>query len=569
MENHESYLNTYSFDASILKIKPKGVFWPKSIADIKTILHYAKNNNLSLTMRGAGTSTVAQAIGDGAIVDFSKYMNKIIKVGNDFVDVEPGISLLELNKKLAKYSLFFPVDPASSDTATIGGMLGNNSSGAHSYKYGDTIDNVLGIEGLLANGEEFSSLETLFSKENIEKIKQYIKFYPKTKKSSSFYRIDKAFKNKIDLNSLLIGSEGTLAIYTKIRLKVYQIPNAKSSVLLLFNNMEKAIESIKILEQFETISAVEFLDIEIIKNSSLLKSYKRYNAGIIVDFWANTYNLLKKDIDDLFRRLDDKIKFIKIFDNKQYKKVWNIRKEASAKLHKANEENKYSIRFIEDVALPINKILEFYRKEKEFLKKYTDVSVFFGHIASGHFHINPILKIDKNFSKNINEISEYTFSLVQSLGGVLDGEHGDGRFRVPFLKKYYPELYEISQYIKNIFDENNLLNKGVIISPLQKQTKINDYRFQKKENFDIGKNQILNLLDACNACNKCTLFCFSYKNSLDIRDKTRSRVYLLKSYLAQEHNDLSNILQCMRCGKCKYMCPSGIDIKKILRKINK
>ncbi|MDP2942619.1 MAG: FAD-binding oxidoreductase, partial [Candidatus Omnitrophota bacterium] len=264
----------YSFGASIYKIKPKGVVIPKDKEDVIALVKYAAENNIPLTPRGACTSLAGQAVGSGIIIDFTKYMNRVVDYGgDDHIRVGPGLVYGDLNRLLSKFGKFFPPDPSSGDYCTIGGMIADNSGGPHSVKYGNTANWCEELEVVLSTGELVrlkpgskvksisEPLLRLFkdNKENIEK------YAPKVKRNASGYNIYDAMKDdSLDIVKLIVGSEGTLAIVTEAKLKLADLPKSRAVLLLFLKDINALTDVISELQKLKP-AAVEFMDETFIK----------------------------------------------------------------------------------------------------------------------------------------------------------------------------------------------------------------------------------------------------------------------------------------------------------------
>ena len=361
----------YSTDISLYEILPMGVAVPKTEQEVKNIMDICIQQGISVTPRGTGTSTAGQAIGSGIIIDYSKFMNKLLAVGNDYVDVQPGIVLSELNKQLKKHGLFFPVDPSSMEVCTIGGMVGNNSSGIHSFLYGDTKDYVVGLEGFWADGKFFSTITGLNVDSTLQKLlpfknkaKDVQKHLPLTSKNSSGYNILEAFTDYgISLNHLATGSEGTLCVMTKIRLKVIPLPKERVTVLSVFDELEKALEAVTLAKTAKGISAIELLDKELIDIT------KEHFPEFTTVFEGNVNAGLLFEIDGDSLELEKILSLLAIrtsiaTSDETRKRLWWFRKSASSILNRIHGSTR-SLRFIEDVAVPFEKIMDFYKEEKK------------------------------------------------------------------------------------------------------------------------------------------------------------------------------------------------------------
>ena len=517
-------------------------------------------------------------------------MNHILKMENNYVDVEPGIILGKLNIKLNKRGLFMPVDPSSSDVCSVGGMVANNSSGIHSYLYGDIKDYVTELEGYWADGSFFSTYTEKNIRDFEEKLKpialksQMIKDkLPKTSKNSSGYNIKDAFNLNSDrsvspkqsLIQLLVGSEGTLAVITKIRLKVIQLPEKRITVLSLFDDFDKGLEAVKLATTITGISAMELLDNELIEASKEYYPEMKYffspeaKAGLIFEIDGDEHFVNKQ-----YRELEKILSYLSIrtevaTEEEKRKRLWWIRRSAGPILNRI-EGSTRSLRFIEDVGVPLDSIIEFYNEEKKILDKYGLRTAFFGHIGSGHFHINPRIDTRRpDFWTTIEKVSEETYALVSKLGGTLDAEHGDGILREPYIRKYQPELYELYLEIKNIFDPLWFLNPGKIVNRSASQTHSKNIRyiFTPSKNLD---KRVIDEVEKCHGCNDCVHFCEAYENtgSSDEGYKSRGRAHLMRAIVSgiitEEELDqaLVYIDACRLCGKCSEKCPTGIDIIK-------
>ena len=572
-----------STDISMFEILPSEVLYPKNKNDIKKAILHANKQNKTIHARGCGTSTAGQSLGNGLLIDFSRYMNKVININNNYIDVEPGIVLGKLNERLKPLKKFMPVDPSSADVCSVGGMVANNSSGIHSYLYGDTKDYVLGLEGYFVDGRFFSTITGQGTKEIIEDInklrpqaKELFNLVPKTIKNSSGYDIKEAFvmPGLDSLTRLIVGSEGTLCILTKIRLKIIQLPKERITILALFDDLERSLEAVNLSRNLKGISAIELLDKELIdvsrKNFSDIREYFNNNvkAGLLFEIDSDDPKDTKKILNELEKILAPiAIKVDTGYDQEKRKKLWWMRKSASSILNRIDGSSR-TLRFIEDIAVPVDKVIEFYKEEKKILDSYGLPTAFFGHIGSGHFHINP--KIDtrnSDFIKIIESISQQTYELVKHLNGTIAGEHGDGILRTPYIKKFDPELHAFFVKIKKTFDPKFILNPDKIVSINDATETNNRYLFDPVYKIE---PEILNEIEKCHGCNECMTFCTSFISSDNNEGlKARGRANLLRAIInglisGNELNEaIDYIEKCKLCTKCATMCPTGIDVTKV------
>lgn len=554
----------YSTDISLYEILPSGVATPRTEQDIKNIMDICINKGITITSRGSGTSTAGQSIGSGIIIDYSKFMNKLVTIGENYVDVQPGIILSELNEQLKKHGLLFPVDPSSMDVCTIGGMVGNNSSGIHSFLYGDTKDYVVGLEGFWADGKFFSTITGLNVDATLQKLLPFKSkatelehHLPLTSKNSSGYNIVEAFHDAgISLNHLVTGSEGTLCVITKIRLKVIPRPSERVTVLSLFDEFEKALEAVGLAKTIEGISAIELLDKELIDIT------KKYFPEFKTVFDGNVNAGLLFEIDGDSLELERILSFLAIrtdvaTSDDTRKRLWWFRKSASSILNRIHGSTR-SLRFIEDVAVPFEKIMEFYKEEKKILDQYGLSTAFFGHIGSGHFHINPRIDTrDPGSQKKINEVGKKTYELVKKLGGTFSAEHGDGVLREPYIRELQPELYQLFYEIKETLDPKWMLNPGKIVSK-DKKTSPSRYDFTPRKD---ASSTVVNAVEKCHGCHDCIHFC----KALNII--ARDRANIMRNIVSGVISDKEEIKKatryiemCRLCGRCLFECPTGVDL---------
>ncbi len=559
---------------------PKKIYYPKNKEELQKILIEAKNNKITIHPRGCGTSTAGQSLGHGVLIDTARYMNKILNIGKDYVEVEPGIILEELNKKLKLFGLFMPVDPSSHEVCSVGGMVSNNSSGIHSYLYGDTKDYVIGLEGYFSDTNFFSTISGEGTKKYLDIMSSIksralalIDKTAKSSKNSSGYNIKDAFSKDglTALNSLLVGSEGTLCVMTKIRLKVIPLPQKRITILATFDDLEKTLHAVNTSKKINNISAIELLDKELITTSRKYFTEIRnffsddINAGLIFEI-DGTEKVVQDSLKELLQVLEPIAKKIETGHNEeQRKKLWWMRKSASSILNRI-EGSTRSLRFIEDIAVPTENIIKFYREQKKILDEYGLRTAFFGHIGSGHFHINPRIDTRKaDFLDVVDKITKRTQKLVKELNGTMAGEHGDGILRTPYIKLFEPELHELFFKIKEAFDPEWILNPGKIATKDKEHPCMNRYLF--KPIYDLDQS-ILNEIEKCHGCNECLKFCTTFKDlSTNEGLKARGRASILRAIVngtisskKEIKEALHYIEKCALCTKCANQCPTGIDI---------
>ena len=504
----EDILKEYSQDKSIFKIQPKVVVFPQNSEEIKSLVKIAKENNLGLTPRSAGTDMSGGSIGEDILIVFTKYFNKLnIDLDKKIAVVEPGVYFRDFEKELNKYNLMFPSYPASKELCALGGMVSNNSGGEKTLKYGKTEDYVLGLKVVLSNGEEYyfekldeNELQKKLFLENFEgeiyrKIYNLIKnnyeliqkSKPKVSKNSSGYNIWKVYQDGyFDLAKLFVGSQGTLGIVTEIKLKLLE-KEKFSKLLVIF------IKDLKDLPNFTNeILKLQPTSLEITDDHTFkifLKFYKEMASLLGAKGIFSMFKLFLPEIlmlakigfpklivlaeftsqsqDEIKEKIEKANKIIRKYkylfrepkNEKETDKYWRLRRD-TYRLLREKIKNLIASPFIDDFIVLPQYLPEFFPKLYQILDKYNLTYTISGHLGDGNLHIIPLVDL-KNAQqrKNIFEIMDQVYDLVLSYKGILTAEHNDGLIRGPYLEKEFGrEVYNIFLEIKKIFDPYNIFN---------------------------------------------------------------------------------------------------------------
>ena len=599
----------------MFKIMPLGVVLPKDEEDVIKVVKYAFAHNIPITARGAGSSLVGQALGEGIILDFSKYMNKILEINEkeSYVKVQPGVVQADLNEVLLDIDRFFPPDPSSSNWCTIGGMIANNAAGPHSAKYGDTRDYTLSLKVVLSNGEVITTrpieldgdiwkqiihsntLKGLIYRK-LRKIykRNYAlieKSYPKVVKNASGYYLKEIVKDDtIDITKLFLGSEGTLGIIIEAKLKIIKRPKVKATTLAYFASLEFAGKAITEILKFKpaTGELMDKLLINLIQkadpdiNKMLPKST---DVVILIEFDGDTIERIKEDIDNMRKTLVDDLKLaIKVdvaYDSAEQERLWQVRKSATPIINRMSGIKK-PVPLAEDSAVDPSKIPNYIRGLYEIFAKYGVPAIIYGHAIDGNMHVRVVMnpKDQDDFSK-MKPITNEIYDLVLELGGTFSGEHGDGRYRSAYLPKLFKQIYPLFKEVKSIFDPSGILNPDVKISG-DKNNMIKNLRYDPSykiintgTSFDDKK--YVSEIEACHGCAQCksivlTDMCPIYKVSHDERASPKSKVNLLQSLISGQLNIhyiskkefLEVFNYCLICGMCSIECPTGINIPNLV-----
>lgn len=606
----------YSTDASIFEITPTVVILPRTKEDLITAIKIAHTHKVPISSRGAATGIAGGCLGDGLVIDTSKYLNKILAVDyeTETAVVEPGVIQDDLNAHLFPRGYRLGPDTSTGNRATIGGMVATNAAGAHALKFGSTKEAVVEIELILANGEliqcrqlsedewhekcHLTTQEGVIYREVTRIQSEYMvdiqNDFPKLTRRSSGYNLDELIKNNFStLCQLIAGSEGTLGLISKITLKICKRPKQTALCVIATDQMLIAINASHQYLDFHPY-ALELIDKKIIeagKSSPSLRGRLSWlesspEALIVVEFEAASQESLfeKYRIFQSFIQNAPYLSWHKIItDEKEQEKVWALRKSGLGLLLSKRSFSR-AIAFIEDIAIAPTKISLFIEKFTSYLKSVGKEAGIYGHIGDGGLHIRPYIDMQRPeelslMSTIMNDVS----SIVKECGGALSAEHGDGLIRSWTNEKMFGKrLVQAFYELKHAFDPENLMNPGKIITT-KSELPIEDLRLTPETKtiafptfFNFEKEGGLALsLDLCNGNGECRkktgLMCPSFQATLDEKDSTRGRANALRSIIhgklpleqiaSQEFYDVMDL--CIQCKGCKTECPSQVDMAKM------
>jgi len=612
----EGYLRTdeasralWSTDASIYLRKPIGVVVARSEEDVKLALAAARELGLPITPRGTGTSLAGQATAPGLALDVSEMQRVVnLDLNGRSCSVEPGTIQGELNALVEPHGLVFGADTSTSDVATLGGMVGNNSAGMRSILYGTTADQVLSLRCVLADGEtvELRSLPRQEAKGRArhadaearllrgalgigERYADEIKRrFPRMIRRVSGYGLDALIDPEIfDLTRLVCGSEGTLAVVTRAEFRLAELPPQRALSSLEFDSLDAAARATVELLKLDP-SALELLDDVAISRARASTAYAgstRFVHGnpkaLLLVEWSGT----EEELDARFAGLEE------IADGVGALHATPLRAkdemQATVKLRKSilplllgTTEREKPVAFVEDAAVPPERLEEFIGRFEEIVKKNGTWACFYGHASVGCLHVRPALDTSSPAgSARMRRIAEEVTDLVVDCGGSLSGEHGDGLARSEFLEKMYgPEILRAFSEVKELFDPQGILNPGVIVDPppMDRQLRIGPGRRRLSINTSLDFSNQGNLaaaVELCNGsgfCRKKTggTMCPSYMVTLDEKDTTRARANMLRSVIdgtlppeeltGERMREIMDL--CVGCKACKSECPSQVDV---------
>ncbi len=609
-------LGIYSTDASIYQFMPVALVLPVDEADVARAVDTARKYNVSVLPRGGGTSLGGQAAGPSLVLDFTKYMNQVLEVNvkERWVRVQPGVVLDELNAFLKPFNLHFAPDPATSNRATIGGMIGNNSSGTKSIIYGITRDHVLETRTLLSDGSvvdfrEFPVDEYLGDQAKkdgreyglISEFKRIIdanreeikRTFPKIMRRVQGYNLDSFVNgNRWNLASLITGSEGTLGVILSAKLNLEPLPAKKILCTVHFSDLLECIRTVAPILEHKP-SAVEIMDADVVararKNLSIapLTSWIEGDPKgiLVVEFFGETEKEVLAKAEALAADLKQRklgYAWPILEGQSDQAKVWAVRKNGLGLMLGIKGDRK-PMPFIEDAAIPIENLPEYIDRILEFCRQRDVPVAMYAHASVGLIHVRPVLNLKQQQDiDNMKAIARYSFELVKQYGGSLSGEHGDGRTRSPFLEEYFgPEMYDVFRQVKRLFDPSGILNPGIIVDPGPMDANLRygvnyrtpaiptAYKFREDGSFAAA----VEMCTGVGACrqNLAGLMCPSYRATRDEEHSTRGRANALRLAMTGQmgsdgmnHPQLFQIMDlCLSCKGCKSECPSNVDLAKL------
>jgi len=602
----------YSTDASIYQIEPIGVVVPRNQQDIVRAIQIAGDEGIPVLPRGGGTSQIGQTVGTALIVDTTKYMNQVLEFDAEsrVVSVQPGLVLDQLNRQLKPRGLFYPVDVSTGNRATLGGMAGNNSCGARSIRYGNMVHNVQAIDAILADSSAAHFADLAHTTQDgycaglVRKLielgqreaDEIERRFPQLLRRVGGYNINEiASTNSANIARLLVGSEGTLAFFTRLQLELQPIPPHKVLGVCHFPTFHQAMDSAQHIVKLDP-SAVELVDRTMIDLSREIPMFRatvdRFVQGepealLLVEFAGEDRNEQLGNLGQLVELMAD-LGFpgavVEALDADFQTAVWEVRKSGLNIMMSMKGDGK-PVSFVEDCAVRLEDLAEYTDRLTQVFEKHGTTGTWYAHASVGCLHVRPILNMKEDSgATKMRAIMEETLEIVEEYKGSHSGEHGDGIARSEFHERMFgSRMVRAFEEVKRAFDPEGLFNPGKIVN-FQRMDDRSLFRYGP----DYQVTPIVTALDwsewggfggaveMCNnngACRKADagVMCPSFRVTRDEQHLTRGRANTLRlaisgqlgadALISDAMYDTMDL--CVACKGCKRECPTGIDMAKM------
>ncbi|HKI44991.1 MAG TPA: FAD-linked oxidase C-terminal domain-containing protein [Balneolales bacterium] len=616
----------YATDASMYEEKPLGVAFPKNGKEIRELVRWASHNNIPITARSAGTSLAGQTTSSGGIVmDVSRWMTEILDIDTEqqLAHVQPGVIRDTLNREAGKSGLLLGPDTATTNRCMLGGMIGNNSTGSYSIKYGSTRDNIYEVEAILSDGttaffhplsteeleqkKQMENLEGKIYREILRLIERnrdaILKAWPHPDiiRRNTGYALDRLCTMQpfdsdgrpFNMAELLCGSEGTLAMTTSAKVKLVRKEPYSILVIPQFYSLDEAMRAAVEIVSFKP-AAVELVDDIILKatKGNIEQRQNRFflegepKCFLIVELDGDDREALCKRADDLKEHLAENhfgYAIPVIDDPDKMRRVWDLRKAGLGLLMGLASEEKTPT-FCEDTAVRVQDLPEYVKDFQKILKKHDTNCVFYAHASVGELHLRPVINIKTEEGiRKMKAMAAEIADLVHSYKGSLSGEHGDGRARAPYIEKIIgKEMMPLLKQVKEIWDPQHIFNPGKIVdakpidtnlrySPAYQPPRVDTVFHYRQE------GSFAALIEQCNGAGVCRklaesggTMCPSYMATKEEKDSTRGRANMFRQLFSGKQqeafssDELNEALDlCLMCKGCKTECPANVDMARM------
>jgi len=592
----------YATDASIYQVMPVGVVVPRTEEAARNAIAAAASEGVPVLPRGAGSSQCGQTVGEALVIDTSKHLNRVLEVNaaERTAVVQPGLVLDALNAQLRAQGLWFPVDVSTSAQATLGGMAGNNSCGSRSIAYGNMVHNVLAIDAVTVDGvarrfgpmtddsELTRRLKALYRRDKDEIEARF----PRVLRKVAGYNLDHLGPPHENSAHLLVGSEGTLAWFERLHLKLSPLPAARALGVVHFPKFYTAMDFTRHIVKLGP-SAVELVDRTMIGLAREIATFRATvdafirgepDAILLVEFSGADQSVQNAKLAQLVQLMGDlglPGSVVEITDQKRQKDLWEVRK-AGLNIMMSMKGDGKPVSFIEDCAVPLEHLAEYTDRLTQVFEKHGTRGTWYAHASVGTLHVRPVLDMRRDGAAKMRAIAEEASEMVKQYKGAYSGEHGDGLVRSEWIAPFFgPRLTATLAEIKGLLDPKGLMNPGKIVNPPKMDQKTL-FRFppgyatqpppaaldwSEWGGFDKA-------VEMCNNNGHCRkrdagTMCPSFRATGDEAHLTRGRANTLRLALSgqlgpQSDAQVKDALDlCVSCKGCKRECPTGVDMARM------
>jgi FAD/FMN-containing dehydrogenase/Fe-S oxidoreductase len=624
------FLQLYSSDASIYEIKPLAVIRPRTLADVVACVEYAAANHLPIFPRGAGTGLAGESLGAGLVLDFSRYMRRVLETQSDRVRIQPGVVHAQLNEFLRPLGRQFGPDPAMSSVTTMGSVIAIDGGGSHWLKYHSARRHVISLQIVLSDGQVLEvgreplgedradpqsrrgrlvgSLAELLTREA-----QLIRDHQPQSvvNRCGYHLVDVLGEQHLDLASLLVGSEGTLALITEATVATVLLPKHRGVVLLLFDRLESAAKAVMEILPLGP-SACDLMDrrhLSLARESTVqydLLIPPETEAALLVEQEGDTLAAVRDRLAQVVDRVRRKKRLafhaVQAQDRDEIELYWRLARQVVPTLYRMKGSTR-PLPFIEDLAVPPAALADFLVRMQNVLKQHQVIASLFGHAGHGQLHLRPFLDLSNPADvTRMAQLASDLYREVIEVGGTISGEHADGLSRTPFIRQQYGPLADVFREVKRIFDPTNIFNPGKIVNDdpdlltrnLRHLTPPPAIAGEPSTGgaepaassaappitwqLSWGSEEIAHTTRDCNGCGACrsqlsdVRMCPIFRFAPAEEASPRAKANLMRSILTGQlspttltSNDFKAVSDlCVNCHMCRLECPASVDIPKLM-----
>ncbi|GIW91012.1 MAG: hypothetical protein KatS3mg109_1444 [Pirellulaceae bacterium] len=612
-------LQLYASDASIFQVMPLAVVRPRSSQDVIACMQYASEHGLPIHARGAGSGIAGESLGAGIVLDFSCHMRRILAVDAEQVTVQPGVVLAHLNRVLASRGRLFGPDPSTRSVTTMGSVLAIDASGSHWPVYGSPRRYVKRMRVVLADGREIEVYRNVplegdtdtRRQELVQRLADLLRreastiqaHRPRSLVNRAGYHLqDILSENSLDLASLIVGSEGTLALIVEATLGTCPIPKYRGLAVLFFERLEQAAHAALEISLLGAATC-DLMDRRLM---ALAREYdsrfdavlpREAEALLLVEFSGDEAAPLRQQLENMVARLRRRRRLVfepRITLNPQERNFyWRLGRRVVPMLYRLRGSSR-PLPFVEDIAIPPQELGGFLVTLQNVLKRHEVTASLFAHAMHGQIHIRPFLDLARpDDQRKMQELAEDLYEQVLAIGGTISGEHGLGLSRTWFVRRQFGPLYDVFREVKRIFDPQNILNPGKVVAdvpqPLTKNLRpVSLPASERGKSAGLPRLQLawkeeeaLYAARTCNGCGRCRTLapdermCPLFRLGPREEASPRAKANLLRGLLtgqldpkllsSQQLKAVADL--CFHCHQCRVECPASVDVPRIVTEL--